>query len=48
MEAAARQALASFVSERLAELNRLFIEECEAAGAPLSAKQKRVLRTPLP
>ena len=43
MEAAARKALASFVSERLAELTRLFVEACELAGEPLSEKQKRIL-----
>ena len=43
MEAAARNALASFVSERLAELTRVFVEECELAGEPLSKKQRRIL-----
>ena len=45
MEAAARQALPSFVSERLAELTRLLVEACEVAGEPLSEEQQRILLT---
>lgn len=43
MEAAARQSLARFVAERLADLTRLLLEECEAAGEPLSEEQRRIL-----